>query len=228
MLAYRKKYIEFYGELPEEYEVHYKLPIRLGGSDDLENLEAVSRKEHSERHKELYEKYGDIRDLCSYYMLSGTFNRKTHSSIAGKIGGKKAFENKVGIHNNTPELRREWASNAGKVGGKKQAELGLGFHYYKSDPERHRKNSSLGGKNGIFRVEYYLKQGFTEEEAVEMIRSSQSDFGKKGGVKNKGSFWINDGFITRKYTSVEEAKCSLDVFLKNNPQYKNGRLKGVK
>lgn len=46
----RKIYEDAYGKLPAGMEVHHKLPSRLGGSDDLSNLEAVTLEEHKQRH----------------------------------------------------------------------------------------------------------------------------------------------------------------------------------
>lgn len=223
-LNYRQKYINVHGSVPDGYEIHHKLPKRLGGNDDIDNLEAVTRSEHAKRHKTLYEEYRDIKDLCSYYMLSGTFDRKTQSSIAGKIGGKKTFEEKLGIHNYTPEQKTEWCRKAGKIGGKVQVERHLGIHQYDRDHEIAVKWASNGGKNGPFTLAYYLKQGLSEIEAKQALKEVQSDRGKRGGPKNKGFVWLNNGVRTIKYTAEQQKEKSVEDFLTDNPEFKRGRV----
>lgn len=219
---YRKKYAEVFGDIPEGYEIHHKLPKRLGGTDEVDNLIAVTRTEHALLHLKLYKKYNDIRDLCSYYMLSGTFNRKSQSSIGGKIGGIKTYKLKLGIHNYTPELKQQWCSAAGKVGGKKQVELNLGIHI--KDELLQKTWRSKGGKKGPMSQEYYKKQGLSEKEAEEEYRKAQKARGQKGGPKNKGFIWINDGEKSYKYTAWQQKEKSIKEFLRENPQYRCGRI----
>ena len=64
---------------------------------------------------------------------------KEQSKKAGKIGGKKCLDQKLGIHSLTPEEKKVIAS----MGGKKASELGLGFKAgYAS------RAGSVGGKKG--------------------------------------------------------------------------------
>lgn len=223
--TYREIYIDYHGKIPKDYEIHHKIPIRMGGTDDIENLEALPRYKHALRHKKLYEEYGDVRDLCAYYMLSGKFDRKSQSSIAGKIGGQKTYEEKLGIHNYTPEIKSEWCRKAGKIGGMVQVKKKIGIHGIKEkDPKKYKEWRSKGGKNGPLRKEYYIKQGFSKEEAEKKIKEYQSEMGKRGGIKNKGSIWINDGNTSKKYTASEQKELSIEDFLNQNQQYRLGRI----
>jgi len=130
------------------------------------------------------------------------------NSKAGKVGGTIVYQKKIGIFRNEEE-RIKWASMGGKVSGKKQAELGLGFHLYKNNMEQHKINSSKGGiASGQFQNKEF-----------------QSEMGKRGGVKNKGSRWYTDGKILYKYTEKQQEELSFDDFLKQNPTFSKGKLK---
>lgn len=78
-----------------------------------------------------------------------------------------------------PKKRSGWASLGGKVGGKVQKERGLGIHGVSL--EQNRVWASMGGKVG----------GFTKSDI-------QSELGRRGGVKNKGFVWVNDGVMSYK------------------------------
>ena len=132
------------------------------------------------------------------------------SSKGGKVGGAIVKSRKIGIFRDYEE-RKKWASMGGKIGGKKQADLGLGFHVYKTDPERHRQWASKGGLKGC------EKNGWRDPEI-------QSKNGKKGGPKNKGFVWVNDGVKSFKYSPKKQKEKTISDFLLENPNFKIGRL----
>lgn len=208
---YRKKWEQKYGKLEEGFHLHHIIPKHAGGTDDLGNLIPVTKEEHQKLHLERYEKYGDFRDLCAYYVIGSEFEkcRKEQSSAGGKIGGKFVYDNKLGLFKDsiTEEMRKKWCSEGGKIGGKKQAELGLGFHQYKHNPKLHKSWASKGGlASGTFKNKEF-----------------QSEMGKRGGVKNKGFIWINDGENSYKYTKKQQQEKSIEEFLKENTHMKKGR-----
>jgi hypothetical protein len=210
-MSVRKLYEEHHGiVLDENIEVHHIIPKHEGGTDEMSNLVALSKEKHAKLHLERYQKYGNFRDLCAYHMIGYNFTEahKISSSHGGKIGGKKVYEQSIGIFR-SKEDRRIWASLGGKIGGKVQAELGLGYHKYKTDPDLHRKWSSLGGKaSGMFQNKDF-----------------QSEMGKRGGKNNKGYIWINDGNKSFKYTSNQQQIEDIDSYLSKNPHIKIGRIK---
>lgn len=196
--------------LSDDVEVHHIIPRHEGGTDEIDNLVALTKEQHALAHLRRYEETGNFRDLCAYHMIGYNFTEahKISSSEGGKIGGKKVYDNSTGIFR-SEEDRKEWASLGGKVSGKKQAELGLGFHLYKSDPERHRQNSSKGGKtSGVFQNKEF-----------------QSEMGKRGGANNKGFIWINDGKRSFKYTARQQKEKTIDDYIQENPHIKIGRLR---
>ena len=145
----------------------------------------------------------DYLNIC---FSSGIMDLRKNS-IAGKVGGSIVRDKQIGIFRSINE-RKAWASMGGKIGGKVQSELGMGFHQYKNNPELHKEWASKGGKaSGQFQDKKF-----------------QSEMGKKGGIKNKGFVWINDGNKTYKYTKKQQEQISLNDFLFENKQFKKGRL----
>lgn len=208
MVNCRQLYEQHYGKIPEGYEVHHKVPKHAGGQDVIENLEILTKEEHMKAHLKRYEEYDDFRDLCAYYMIGYNFTEahRISSSNGGKIGGKKVKELGIGIFALNKEERRRNASKAGYIGGKIQAEKGIGFHKYKTNPELHKSWSSKGG----------LTSGNFQNKKF------QSEMGKRGGKKNAGTCWVNDGKRNLKFRPTENK--SLDDFLRETPLMKKGRI----
>lgn len=205
-MNYKKLYEGYHGPIPEDYEIHHIVPRFAGGTDDISNLIALSREDHKKAHMERYEKFGDFRDLCAYHMIGYNFSEahKISSSEGGKIGGNKVFDAGVGIFRSEEE-RRVWASMGGKVGGKTQKQKGLGIHT--PDEKLRLKWASMGGKNS----------------PVFKDPKRQSDFGKRGGVKNKGFRWYTDSSGNhKKYTPTQQVEESFENFI-TRTDFKRGR-----
>ena len=62
------------------------------------------------------------------------------------------------------------------------------------------------------------------EISENVFRQLQSDRGKRGGVRNRGFTWTNDGVKSYKYTQKQKSKESVEGFLENNPTYFKGRI----
>lgn len=209
----KKIYEEHYGVvIPDEYEVHHILPVRLGGTHHIENLTVLHQEDHALAHLELYERFGDPRDLCAYYMISGR-DREAHL-VACAMGGRASQVAKRergelnGFQLFDEEKRKAVASKAGSIGGKKQKELGMGIH---TDEETRREWARLGA------MAVMEKNGFKDA-------ARQSERGKKGGVKNKGARWYNDGTTLFKYTAAQQLVESFDDFIART-NFNIGRLK---
>lgn len=209
----KKLYEEHYDvTIPDGYEVHHVLPERLGGTHDISNLTVLHWTDHALAHLELYEKFGDPRDLCAYHMISGR-NRDAHL-VACSMGGKKSQEAKKargeanGFQLFNEERRKAIASKAGSIGGTKQRQLGIGIHV---DEETRREWARLGALAVI------EKNGFTDA-------TRQSERGKRGGIKNRGFKWYHDEKAEFKYTADQQKMESFDDFI-SRTGYKKGRLK---
>jgi hypothetical protein len=203
---YRKIWEETNGKIPKGYEIHHIIPKHDGGTDDVYNLMCVTKKHHKQLHLNRYKKYGDFRDLCAYYMIGYNFTEahRISSSNGGKIGGTKAYNENIGIFRND-EDRKKWAAMGGKVGSRVQMQKRIGIHGQSG--EERLKFASMGGiASGQFQNKEF-----------------QSEMGKRGGVKNKGFIWINDGKKLFKYTAKMQQAMSLSDYINQNPHIRKGR-----
>jgi len=118
---------------------------------------------------------------------------------------------KDNLDNMDKEKRYNMCKSGGLIGGKKSVE----------------------NKSGIFSDDYTteMRQKVTKliiekqrELGINRFSSSyQSEMGKRGGPKNKGFIWYNDGNKSYKYTIRQQAELSIDEFMAQNPIYKLGR-----
>lgn len=122
---------------------------------------------------------------------------------AGAVGGSIVKKNGIGIFRSDDD-RKRWASLGGKIGAKRQIANKIGIHG--QTPEERRRLAVMGGLVG----------GFTRSDV-------QSELGKRGGIKNKGFIWYNDGTRDLKYTAKMQDELSFDQFLSQNPTFKKGR-----
>lgn len=82
----------------------------------------------------------------------------------------------------------------------------------------------------FYNQEFRLKAGEKGREVSKEKKSGfydpklQSVLGKRGGPKNLGFIWINDGTISIKYTKKMQNEKSVDDFIKDNPNFSIGRL----
>jgi len=172
----RREYIKKYGPNPEGYELHHIIPVWDGGSNNLDNIEALPWEIHRKKHHERYLKNNDIRDLLgSKIGISNQELRKEKCRLGGKRGGIVQRDNKIGIHSQTKEERLILASRGGKKGA------------------------------------------FTQSKW-------QSEFGKRGGPKNKGFVWLTDGKTNIKYSIKKQKQITTENFIKENPSFRYGRL----
>jgi len=58
------------------YHIHHIVPKHMGGTDDKNNLQKLTIKQHADAHKKLYEQYGHWQDKVAYETLSGQHDRK--------------------------------------------------------------------------------------------------------------------------------------------------------
>lgn len=196
----KKIYEEHHGaKVPKGYAVHHKLPLRLGGTHDVSNLAMLDREAHIQAHLGLYEKYGDVRDLCASYMLRGLPDeaRKVAAAEGGRVSNAraKARGQVLGFGAQTQERRKEVASVAGSIGGAKQRDLGMGIHV---DAKTRSEWAKLGAAA--------VAEQFSDPEV-------QASRGKRGGVKNKGFKWCHDGVRQVKYTAGMQADEPFDEYL---------------
>lgn len=104
----------------------------------------------------------------------------------------------------TEEERRKIAAEGGRKGAQTQIKNKIGIHG--QTKEERLIFASMGGKKGAFTQSKW-----------------QSKFGKRGGPKNKGFIWINDGNKTFKYTKKMQKEKTLEKYLEENTHIRKGR-----
>jgi hypothetical protein len=174
----------------------------------------------------------------------GDFSEEIYLKVNDKqrkiamIMGKLSKLNKTGIFKFSVEEKKEIASMGGIAAAKINRELGRAIFdkdirnkqhltlkekqvsaYY--DPDLRVSISSKGGKNGAFSKNFYSKNSISEEKRIE----DQRERGRKGGPKNKGFIWYNDGVNEFKYTANMQIMKSFDEFIDENIQFKKGIIK---
>lgn len=212
MASLRKRWEQMTGESLLGFELHHIIPRHNGGGDNFENLQKLTKEEHQQIHLDLYEKTGNFRDLCAYYLLTGRYSEAQllACSNGGKIGGKKVKETEVGIFDKKYD-RNEWAVLGGKESARVQIENKIGIH---GQTEEERKNF---GRMGCKKLYETGKAAFQNPEI-------QRELGRRGGPKNKGFVWLTDGEINIKYSPKKQKEKSVDDFLKENPSFYRGNI----
>lgn len=145
-------------------------------------------------------------DYLNVNYSSGCLNLEINSK-AGKIGGMLCKSRKLGIFRCENE-RKIWASLGGKAGSRVQIENKIGIYAY--TPEKRVEIAKLG--NAKIKE---LGLGF-------YCSKTQSELGRRGGKKNKGFKWYNDGNSAFKYTKADQEKLPFEEFLEKNPNYARG------
>lgn len=127
----------------------------MGGTDDPSNLVEISIEKHAELHKQLWEDLGYDEDRLAWRALSGMLGKEEIILESQSIGGKKSFENKLGIHN--PSYDRSEVSKAnGKKVGEDNVRCKRGMFV---DDFDNIENCSKGGKKAV-----ELKTGIYDPE----------------------------------------------------------------
>lgn len=210
----RKEWQQQNYKLRKNHHLHHIVPIHMGGLDMAGNLEELTIKQHAKKHLQLYNKYKKQEDLAAYKFLNGLNEEGFWEicSMAGKMGGKLTVLNKSGIHGLSKSKKRKIASKGGKA-TQKTLKLKQLTSFY----------------NPILREAALKRAKQIQEETktnpiTHATREQQSLWGKRGGPKNKGFIWLNNGITELKYTRKQQKIESVCKFLKNNPQYSKGRL----
>lgn len=215
------------------------------GKDDFEFkvLKKFNSKFEAIQYEQLLLKTACIRkdylNIHSGYNFQTEKDFKIHlekRKMIGYLSGKLQESLKIGFFGYTEEKKKEICSMGGRAAKivneknksgifseevrRKQHEtlrkLQISAYY---NPELRKKICSKGGKNGNFSKNYYEKLGLSEEDRI----NAQRERGKKGGPKNKGFIWYNDGKNIYKYTKKQQEIESFEKFLEKNPKFKKGK-----
>lgn len=147
---------------------HHILPIRLGGTNDEDNLTPpISTQLHALFHKDLWEHYKDPRDYIAWKALSGRLTGEEARLAAAKVGQDqstlyKESRKKIGAQlasNTTKESR----SKGGKSASKKLVA------WQKNNPEKFLEMLRMAGKQSTTRKKIpHQYQGITYASKKEL------------------------------------------------------------
>jgi hypothetical protein len=222
-----KKFIDVYGKDDFEYKI-----LKIFDSEfetlryerKLLNI-AVHRKDYLNLH------YNFVSENVNDYELE-----KEKMFKVRRFHGMLSYTNKLGFYKLTEHEKLDVCSKGGKAAkivnklngtGMYSEEVRRKMHetlrnkqssaYY--DPLLRYEICKKGGDHGLFSKHYADKNGISDEE----MRKKQSERGKRGGIKNKGAKWYNDGVKLYKYTPNQMKVLSFNDFILQNPQYSKGR-----
>lgn len=177
---------------------HHIIPKHMGGTNDPENIKALSIEEHTEAHRLLYEEHGKIEDRLAWMGLSGMIGRdeiiKELMTENGRKNGNNAYLKKIGIHDpvylNSEEYKKICSDNGKKIGNmmaesghcKRVAPLGGG----KNLGKKHFYNPLTGKETASFD-----SPGEDWAEGVNMARVNLESL-RANSDNVKGTFWVSN------------------------------------
>ena len=175
-------------------------------------------KEHYVVHHIRYLLTGTWQNKVAWLLLKGVLrlssSMHTIQSEAGKIGGKKTKETKVGIfsdlYDRGKQTKKNWETGAmshvdfsktGHIGGNKTKESGVGIfdpklkhmrsEWAKIGAEALKKSGNIGG---VCNKEWIA----TNSEFIKEVHEKNSELYKKQGTALGSMFWWNDGTKNKK------------------------------
>jgi hypothetical protein len=100
------------------FDKHHIVPKYKGGTDDFSNMVTVSRTCHTMFHYCNWKLWGNKEDYVAYRGLASQISKEEIIKETCSIGGKKCYENKIGLFSLTIEEKKEASSRGGKKAGK--------------------------------------------------------------------------------------------------------------
>lgn len=194
-LNYKRVYELAYGPVPARYDIHHKVPKHSGGTDDAENLVALSRPDHAQAHYELFQLYGDSRDLVAYKMLNGWPVEPDLYAAAAAARGRTR-------HSRYPEFSSQL--------GKKYGPLNRGSYHYNDGQKGYRYSKSQAEEKNF---EQFLR----ENPQFRPGRLPSPEFKKS----REGWVILTDG--EKDHWLPKEWRGRLEEYLKLNPHLRAGR-----
>ena len=137
------------------YHKHHIIPKHMGGLDIESNLISLTVEEHTQAHKDLYDKYGKQQDYMAWKCLSGQLGKEEILLMRSKLGASQPGEKNPMFGKNHSQEAKEKMSDA-RVGVNytkfwktpisevRANQNNLGIHKKKSCP---RCKKLMGGAN---------------------------------------------------------------------------------
>jgi hypothetical protein len=100
------------------FDKHHIIPRYMGGSDDFDNLVTFSRTCHTMFHYSNWRLWNNKEDYIAYRGLASQILKEEIIKQTSSIGGKKCYENWIGLFSLTEEEKKKASSKGGKNAGK--------------------------------------------------------------------------------------------------------------
>jgi hypothetical protein len=152
------------------YHTHHIVPKHMGGTDDSTNLVRLTVEEHAQAHLELYEKYGDERDLVAHRMLLGQITKAEAIKIIQKLPKSEA-----------------WKAKARLRTGEKNGMYG------KKQSEKQKKAVSIANSVSKPHVSQNMKNLHAENKAYKFSKEDLAKAGRKTAFRK----WYNNGQVNK-------------------------------
>ena len=94
------------------YHKHHIIPKHMGGLDIESNLISLTVEEHTQAHKDLYDKYGKQQDYMAWKCLSGQLGKEEILLMRSKLGASQPGEKNPMFGKNHSQEAKEKMSDA--------------------------------------------------------------------------------------------------------------------
>lgn len=172
-----------------DLHLHHILPKHSGGEDVETNFTYLTIREHIISHYLLWKLNKNINDLRSMKMLGANLTVQQRQLI-----GKWCFENKIGFHNASKDIKKKWQAKGIKT--QIQKEVGI------FDSSKRKEYATIGGKASI-RSENNPWSYWASKEG----RKHRASL---GGKSHRGKFCMHKpgdiSFIRVEQTDIEQYK----------------------
>jgi hypothetical protein len=100
------------------FDKHHIIPKYKGGIDDFRNNVTISRTCHTMFHYCNWRLWNNKEDYIAYRGLASQISKEEIIKQTSSIGGKKCYENGIGLFSLTEEEKKKASSKGGKKAGK--------------------------------------------------------------------------------------------------------------
>ena len=100
------------------FDKHHIIPKYKGGIDDFSNIVTNSRTCHTMFHYCNWRLWNNKEDYIAYRGLASQISKEEIIKQTSSIGGKKCYENGIGLFSLTEEEKKKASSKGGKKAGK--------------------------------------------------------------------------------------------------------------
>lgn len=100
------------------FDKHHIIPKYKGGIDDFSNIVTISRTCHTMFHYCNWRLWNNKEDYIAYRGLASQISKEEIIKQTSSIGGKKCYENGIGLFSLTEEEKKKASSKGGKKAGK--------------------------------------------------------------------------------------------------------------